>query len=45
MADAKGAFQSKCITIARGNDLSFISEGRGFEIPRTDEATGSPGAR
>jgi hypothetical protein len=36
MADAMDAFRSKRVTIAQGDDLSFISEGSGFEVPRTE---------
>jgi hypothetical protein len=35
MADARGAFRSKRVTIAQGDDLSFIGEGGGFEVPHT----------
>jgi hypothetical protein len=34
MADAKGAFRSKRVTIAQGDDLSSINKGSGFEVPR-----------
>jgi hypothetical protein len=37
MAYAMGAFRSKRVTIAFVVDLSFIGEGRGFEVPRTED--------
>jgi hypothetical protein len=37
MADAMGAVRSKRVSIAQGGDLSFIGEGGGFEVPRTED--------
>jgi hypothetical protein len=38
IADAMDALPSKRVTIAQGDDLSFISEGNGFEVPRTEDS-------
>ena len=32
-----GAFRSKRVTIGQGDDLSFIGEGGGFEVSRTED--------
>jgi hypothetical protein len=32
-----GAFRSKRVTIGQGADLSFIGEGGGFAVPRTED--------
>jgi hypothetical protein len=37
MADAKGALQSKRVTIAQGDDPSSINEGSGFEVPGAED--------
>jgi hypothetical protein len=37
MAYAMGAFRSKRVTIAFADDLGFIGEGSGFQVPRTED--------
>jgi hypothetical protein len=37
MAYGMGAFRSKRVAIAFADDLSFIGEGRGCEVPRTED--------
>jgi hypothetical protein len=45
MVDTMGAFRSKRVTIAQGDDLSFIGEDGGFEVPRTEDGSRLTGAR
>lgn len=37
VADASGRIPVQSVTIAQRDDLSFINEGSGFEVPRTED--------